>query len=406
MIALLLVQAALGATLIVGQDGPTVQATLDAAAPGDRVVLPTGDWPGPAVIRTALTLGSEGGVLVGGDTGDALRIQAAGAVVDGLQVRHSGRDLATSDSCIRLGPQATGAVVRRSTVTDCLFGIYVDQAAQARIEDNQVQGIVGENPSRKGNGVHLFDGTGLVVRGNTITDARDGVYVSATEDSLIADNVASHLRYGIHYMYSYDNTIRGNRISACTGGIALMESKRLVVEDNESTDNVKQGILFRDVQYSRIAGNRVLRNGEGLFFFSALDDEIVDNVIAGNQIGARIWAGTERNIVRGNSFIGNAQQVYYVASADQRWEGESGGNYWSDYLGWDQDGDGHGDRPYQVDSLVSGLLYQTPAAVLLLNSPTLEILSHLQRQLPALRVPTIIDLSPLISAPPHPGPRP
>ena len=71
------------------------------------------------------------------------------------------------------------------------------------------------------------------------------------------------------------------------------------------------------------------------------------------------------------------------------------GNYWSDYMGWDQDGDGIGDRPYRVNSFHSQLIYRFPSAALLMNSPSLETLTLLERRLPFLRTPTITDRNPL-----------
>ena len=81
--------------------------------------------------------------------------------------------------------------------------------------------------------------------------------------------------------------------------------------------------------------------------------------------------------------------------------GERGGegNYWSDYLGWDQDGDGRGDRPYRVDSFHASLLYRYPSAALLLRSPALELLGRLQERLPTLRVPTIREEHPAMVDP-------
>lgn len=393
-----LVAAAGAAEWVVGVDAPTAQATVDLAAEGDTVRLPEGTWRGPVVLDRRITLAGAGGVLDGGDLGTVLTVVAPGTVVDGVRVRGSGTELTglTPDACVRTTALATGAVIRNVEAWDCTFGIWVHETRGAQVVDNRVTGRPEPRPSERGNGVHLFDGSQLVVRGNTVAGTRDGIYVSATDDSLIADNVASEVRYGIHYMYSQRNEVRGNHTHRCSGGIALMQSSHLTVIGNDASDNVQKGILFRDVQYSTIQGNRVERNAEGLFFFSSLDNLIADNLVKGNDVGARIWAGSERNVVRGNRFVGNRQQVFYVAAEDQIWGDEHAGNTWSDYLGWDQDGDGRGDRPYRADSFVASLLFEYPQAVLLLSSPSLEMLRYLEERMPALRAPTVIDPHPTL----------
>ncbi|HMR06757.1 MAG TPA: hypothetical protein PKA88_13300, partial [Polyangiaceae bacterium] len=94
---------------------------------------------------------------------------------------------------------------------------------------------------------------------------------------------------------------------------------------------------------------------------------------------------------------GNRNQAFYVAAGDLVF-GESGaGNFWRDYMGWDQNGDGFGDRPYRVDSFTTNLVHRFPSAVLLMRSPALELLSHLEQRLPLLRVPTVVDKRPLVS---------
>jgi nitrous oxidase accessory protein len=101
-----------------------------------------------------------------------------------------------------------------------------------------------------------------------------------------------------------------------------------------------------------------------------------------------------RNLVSENAFVANAEQVMYVSSEDLIWGDKGPGNYWSDYLGWDQNGDGSGDRPYRVSSFTTHLIHRFPAAALLLQSPALELLSHLSDALPLLRVATVVDRSP------------
>ena len=154
--------------------------------------------------------------------------------------------------------------------------------------------------------------------------------------------------------------------------------------------------MFRDAQFCDIRENVLDRNGEGMFFFSSTDNIIMDNKIIKNKVGVKIWAGSLRNRVEGNLFIGNERQVFFVASEDMFWGEDGPGNYWSDYLGWDQDADGIGDRPYRVSNFSNNLIYKYPVAVLLLRSPSLELLAHLERKLPIFRVPTIIDSQPLM----------
>jgi nitrous oxidase accessory protein len=392
VIALLL---ALLGVVVVGVDAPTVQAAIDQAEAGETVEVPPGRWPGPVVIEKSLILQGTGGIIDGGLSGTVVRVNAPGARLLDVQVKGSGDELQGPDACVWIGPKAVGAAVIGSELTDCLFGIWVHEARGVILQDNVVVGRTDlGHRSNRGNGIHLFDSSELRVVGNTVRGSRDGIYVSATEDSLIEGNQLSDVRYGLHYMYSYDNVIRGNVARRNTAGMALMGSNNLLVVGNIATDNDKHGLLFRDMQYSTIRGNVVEHNGEGLFFFSSLDNVIEGNRIAHNDVGARVWAGTERNVVRGNHFVANRQQVFYVAATDQTWGDAEAGNTWSDYLGWDQDGDGRGDRPYRLDTFVAGLIYRYPAAALLLASPAMEILTQLQSRMPLLRTPAIVEEAP------------
>jgi nitrous oxidase accessory protein len=397
VMATLAVCAPAGAAVLrVGTDAPGVAEAIEAARAGDIVEVPPGAWAGPVHIDKSITLRGRGGVIDGGSEGTVLFIEAPGARVEGITVSNSGRDVGAPDACIFIAPEATGAVVVDSTLTGCTFGIWVHETERVEISSNRIEGRTDLRVADRGNGIHLFDAGHLVVRGNEVTQARDGIYVSATEDSLIEGNIASGQRFGIHYMYSYRNTLRENVTNDNVIGMALMESHDLVVEYNEALRNERNGILFRDAMSCEIRGNRVEENGSGLFFFSSTENSIRENLIANNEQGMKIWAGTRRNTIEGNLIIGNREQVFYVGAEDQVW-GENGrGNYWGDYIGWDHDGDGIGDRPHRVDSFKARLLYRFPAAVLLLHSPALEMLSHLSERLPLLRTPTIVDRAPLL----------
>ncbi len=97
--------------------------------------------------------------------------------------------------------------------------------------------------------------------------------------------------------------------------------------------------------------------------------------------------------MEGNDFIGNREQVRYVGTKDEDWGGKSG-NHWSNYLGWDRDGDGVGDVPYEANDMVDRLTWRYPSMKLLLASPAVQALRLVGQQFPVLRVPSVVDPNP------------
>lgn len=396
-IALLLWAATSMAASHTAVPGTSLQALIDSAAAGDSIIVPSGTWRGSVTISKTLVIeGQTGAVIDGGGSGTVVRILAPNVTVKGFEIRGAGDDLSGPDAGIHVGKTAEGSLVSDNTVHTSAFGIWTHEVTKVRILKNRVIGTLEGHRTTRGNGIHLFDSDHLVVDGNHISGGRDGIYVSATEFTTISNNLMEQTRYGVHYMFSYDNVLVGNRSINNTNGYAVMGSRRVTVEDNLAKNNEHHGLLFRDVQYSPIRRNRLESNGEGLFFYSSTENTIVDNVIISNDVGAKIWAGSVRNIVSGNRFVGNRRQVFYVSSQDLVWGVKQAGNIWGDYLGWDQDGDGLGDRPYRVDSFTSHLLHKYPAAVLLMRSPALELMTHLQERMPVLKVATVVDMRPMM----------
>src|SRR5690606_14185217 len=119
-------------------------------------------------------------------------------------------------------------------------------------------------------------------------------------------------------------------------------------------------VLMNNITNSLISGNRVVgvrqseaapagiqgAEGKALFVYNSQFNELSHNHLAESDIGIHLTAGSEDNKIFGNAFVGNYTQVMYVATREQDWSREGRGNYWSDYLGWDLDGDGVGDTVY------------------------------------------------------------
>ena len=76
--------------------------------------------------------------------------------------------------------------------------------------------------------------------------------------------------------------------------------------------------------------------------------------------------------------------------SDVLW-GQLAGNFWSNYAGWDRDGNGSGDVPYAANDIIDRLVWKHPYVKLLLNSPAVQTLRMIAAQFPLLRAPSVID---------------
>lgn len=374
--------------------GQDLQAAIAAAAPGDTVEVQRGVYRVNLRIDKPLTLRGIGRpTLTGGETGDTIRVTAPGVTIEDLIVRDSGSSLKEQNAGIYLYPGAHRAVVRRCDLTYNLFGMWIEKANDVLIEGNLITGKRDYNSSQRGNGIQLYNTHRARIVGNHISFVRDALYVDVSHNAVFRGNRLHHSRYGTHYMNAWDNLWEGNDSWANRAGLALMEVRRITVRNNRAWDNADHGIMLRTIEDSVIENNVVAGNQRGFFIYDAEYNTLRGNLVTRNTIGVHLSAGSKNNVIEGNDFIGNREQVRYVGARDQRWGAESG-NHWSNYLGWDRDGDGVGDVPYEANDVVDRLAWRHPALRLLLASPAVQALRLVGQQFPVLRVPTVVDPKP------------
>lgn len=401
--------------------GDSLQTVLDSSRKGDRIVLAAGVYRGNFLIRKSVTLvGEPGAVIDGNGVNDGLRIKAPDVVVRNLRIVNWGSDLTDQNAGIYVEGSGNGVLIENNHLKGDGFGIWLERVQAGHVISNQVEGNPLLRAADRGNGIHLSLVRNVEVRDNDIGYTRDGLYNISSQNNRLLNNRMHDLRFGIHYMYSHSNEVIGNQTWRNRTGYALMSSRGLKIIGNTSTNDGNYGILMNFITYSEIRDNRVERirsqsrlnlgngeaiegaEGKALFVYNSAYNRIHGNLFADSDLGIHLTAGSEGNTVFENAFVGNRTQVKYVATRKQEWsdsEGSHRGNYWSDYLGWDMNGDGLGDVAHEPNDNMDRLLWKYPSAKLLINSPAVLVLRWVQRQFPVFRAPGVTDSFPLMANP-------
>jgi nitrous oxidase accessory protein len=127
------------------------------------------------------------------------------------------------------------------------------------------------------------------------------------------------------------------------------------------------------------------------------------NLFAYNDAGVSLLPLVKRNTYVNNVFQENGVQVSVTGGGElvgNQWAVDERGNYWSDYVGFDADGDGRGDIPYRADSLYEDLLDRYPELRLFQLSPATQALDMASRAFPIFRPqPKMADEHPLMKPP-------
>lgn len=382
--------------------GNDLEAAVVAAPPGAVLRLASGVHKGPLVIDKPLTLeGETGAVVEGPGKGSVIVLRAPGIVVRGLVIRGSGTSLATEDSGVYVEKPARGARVEDNVIEGNLFGVFLKGSPDAVVGHNRIVGSRDPHMSERGNGVHLWDAPGAKVLGNDIQWGRDGIFVTTSRDNEFTGNRFHDLRFAVHYMYTNHSVVRGNVSERNHAGYVLMFSKDIQVIDNLSSGDRDHGLLFNYANDSTIVGNAVVHGGEKcVFIYNANKNVFKRNLFEGCGIGIHFTAGSERNGISDNAFIGNRFQVKYVGTRNLVWTENGVGNYWSDQAAFDLNGDGIADQPYRPNGLVDHILWRVPRAKLLLTSPAMQLLKQAQAAFPAILPGGVVDMAPLMR-PPH-----
>ncbi|HIH2763276.1 MAG TPA: nitrous oxide reductase family maturation protein NosD [Candidatus Azoamicus sp.] len=361
----------------------------------DNIIIKTGIYKGNFILNKKINLYSNGYViLTSNNNGNILTITSSDVKIKGIHFYNSGKNMPEKEACIFT--HGDNIYIINNYFSECGFGIWSNAGSYNYILNNVFIGTSETILSDRGNTIQLYKNNNTIVTKNFIINGRDGIYITNSNEVSINKNIFSNTRFGIHYMFSNKSNVISNITTDSLIGIAIMYSKYVDLINNFVQSNKDHGLFFRDVLYSRILKNKSLYNADGFLIGNSYFNDVINNDIIKNNIGIKIYSGSDENLIYDNNIISNKLQVQFLDNKKLIWNSKNFGNFWSHYIGWDLNMDNIGDKKFYVTNISDWLIFSYPILRIMFNSPALILLQKIENQFPAFRKFSIIDNYPLM----------
>ncbi len=240
-------------------DFATVSAAIEAAEPGDRILVRPGLYDEALAIDKPLEILGDGPVadiVIQARDNSALRFGANIGRVANLTLRQAGGERGFGVDITQGRLELEGCDISSQS----LSGVMIRAGADPRLRRNKIH-------DSKQSGVFVYD-SGL----------------GTLEDNDITGNGLS----GVSIKTGGDPTLRRNHIHDNKGGgVYVYESGLGTLEDNDITGNGLTGVEIKTGGNSTLRGNRINRNRyQAVYIHNRGRGVVVDNDLTGNKGGA------------------------------------------------------------------------------------------------------------------------
>jgi nitrous oxidase accessory protein len=390
---------AIAKTIIVGNNQPvrSLKKAIELAKDKDTILLQAGTYrEGSITLTKSLTIiGQNSPVLYGENKYETLLLSGKNIFVKGIHFRNSGYSAMNDFASIKL-VDCSHVTLEGNSIFDSYFAIHISNSSFAIVRNNTIKGSP-KSEQMTGNGIHLWKSDHAVIENNNVQGHRDGIYFEFVTFSTIRNNWSEkNIRYGLHFMFSNDDTYLNNTFRNNGAGVAVMYSKKVRMENNHFEQNwgpSAYGILLKDISDSYILHNTFLRNTVGIHLEGTSRIEIEKNIFRENGWALKVQASCENNSFYKNNFTSNSFDVGTNGSISLN---KFYNNYWDKYDGYDINKDGIGDIPYHPVSMYSMIVEQNPYALMLFRSFTVQLLDKAEKAIPSLTPENLTDEKPMM----------
>ena len=388
-------------TLLVGKDQviSSLRIAIEKANDNDTILLKKGVYKeGNIIITKSIRLiGIDEPIIDGENKYQILTISGRSILIKGIHFKNSGYSSMNDYAAISL-IDAQYVIIENNIIDHSYFAIHIANSQNCIITNNNIKGTP-KTEQTSGNGIHLWKCDSMVVEDNNVTGHRDGIYFEFVTHSIIWGNTShNNIRYGLHFMFSNNDTYVDNDFKENGSGVAVMYSHYVLMLDNKFENNWgpnAYGLLLKEISDGEIVKNKFIGNTVGILMESTNRLGIKVNTFQNDGWALRIQASCNESIVCFNNFIGN---TFDVATNGTLMLSKFYNNYWDKYEGYDMNKDLIGDIPYHPVSMYSMVVEQNPNSLLLLRSFTVSLLDKTEKAIPVITPEFLIDDKPLMRA--------
>ena len=258
------------------------------------------------------------------------------------------------------------------TIQNCILlgwkeGVHLSECTNSTIKDNILEKNIWS-------AVKLWNTNDCNISNNYFSKNSDAIYLRNSSFNTVKNNeIISQLGPGINlWRDSNNNTIMFNFLVGNYVGITSYHTENNTISNNTVVSQIRTGIRLASSDKCIVKNNTVCNNRARGFDLDRSSDNIIsNNNISGNGLHPEIGWETEgmylfdcSNNTIFNNIFNNSDNVYdWYGDFGNIWNISKkpgtniiggpflGGNFWSDYTGIDEDYDGLGDTPYDIDGV-------------------------------------------------------